>query len=97
MAYELLGAVCHVRNGYDRTLRAFDSYKVLYNEPQRFDPIMRALRDHASDLSASKREFQIACLVLLNVLVYSCDDLNKRVVLQVRQGLWCRCLPVSGS
>ncbi|NWW02442.1 FMNL2 protein, partial [Oreocharis arfaki] len=79
LVLELLAAVCLVRGGHEIILSAFDNFKEVCGEKQRFEKLMEHFRneDNNIDFMAS-----VACMQFINIVVHSVEDMNFRVHLQ---------------
>ncbi|NWV91032.1 FMNL3 protein, partial [Machaerirhynchus nigripectus] len=79
LVLELLAAVCLVRGGHEIILAAFDNFKEVCGEKQRFEKLMEHFRneDNNIDFMAS-----VACMQFINIVVHSVEDMNFRVHLQ---------------
>nr|WAW84859.1 formin-like 1 [Halisarca dujardinii] len=75
---ELLAAVCLVRGGHEKIMKAVDSFKVQQRETHRFEKLVQVFKESGSDSA----EFAIACMNFINVVVHTTEDLNYRVYLQ---------------
>ncbi|XP_056143205.1 formin-like protein 1 isoform X2 [Lampris incognitus] len=77
LVLELLAAVCLVRGGHDIILSAFDNFKEVSREKNRFEKLMEYF---ASD--DSNMDFLVACMQFINIVVHSVENMNFRVHLQ---------------
>ncbi|XP_075913628.1 formin-like protein 2 isoform X2 [Petromyzon marinus] len=77
LVLELLAAVCLVRGGHEIILSAFDNFKEVCGEKQRFERLMEYFRNEDSNI-----DFMVACMQFINIVVHSVDDMNFRVHLQ---------------
>ncbi|XP_053119137.1 formin-like protein 1 isoform X3 [Hemicordylus capensis] len=77
LVLELLAAVCLVRGGHDIILAAFDNFKEVCGEKNRFEKLMEYFRNEESNI-----DFMVACMQFINIVVHSVEDMNFRVFLQ---------------
>uniref|UniRef100_A0A8C9WLD5 Formin like 1 n=1 Tax=Scleropages formosus TaxID=113540 RepID=A0A8C9WLD5_SCLFO len=77
LVLELLAAVCLVRGGHDIILRAFDNFKEVCGEKNRFEKLMEYFRNEDSNI-----DFMVACMQFINIVVHSVENMNFRVHLQ---------------
>uniref|UniRef100_A0A8C2YG70 Formin like 1 n=1 Tax=Coturnix japonica TaxID=93934 RepID=A0A8C2YG70_COTJA len=77
LVLELLAAVCLVRGGHDIILAAFDNFKEVCGEKNRFEKLMEYFRNEDSNI-----DFMVACMQFINIVVHSVEDMNFRVHLQ---------------
>ncbi|KAK0142669.1 Formin-like protein 2 [Merluccius polli] len=85
LVLELLAAVCLVRGGHDIILSAFDNFKVVSREKNRFEKLMEYFNNDDSNI-----DFMVACMQFINIVVHSVENMNLRVHLQyefTNQGL----------
>ncbi|KAG7459683.1 hypothetical protein MATL_G00213250 [Megalops atlanticus] len=77
LVLELLAAVCLVRGGHDIIISAFDNFKEVCGEKNRFEKLMEYFRNEDSNI-----DFMVACMQFINIVVHSVDNMNFRVHLQ---------------
>uniref|UniRef100_A0AAZ3PJS8 Formin-like 2a n=1 Tax=Oncorhynchus tshawytscha TaxID=74940 RepID=A0AAZ3PJS8_ONCTS len=77
LVLELLAAVCLVRGGHEIILSAFDNFKEVCAETQRFERLMEHFKDMDNNI-----DFMVACMQFINIVVHSVEDMNFRVHLQ---------------
>ncbi|XP_067299365.1 formin-like protein 2 isoform X3 [Pseudorasbora parva] len=77
LVLELLAAVCLVRGGHEIILSAFDHFKEVCAEDQRFEKLMEHFRNEDNNI-----DFMVACMQFINIVVHSVEDMNFRVHLQ---------------
>ncbi|XP_030642365.1 formin-like protein 2 [Chanos chanos] len=77
LVLELLAAVCLVRGGHEIILSAFDNFKEVCAETQRFEKLMEYFKNEDSNV-----DFMVACMQFINIVVHSVEDMNFRVHLQ---------------
>uniref|UniRef100_H3DQP7 Formin like 2 n=1 Tax=Tetraodon nigroviridis TaxID=99883 RepID=H3DQP7_TETNG len=77
LVLELLAAVCLVRGGHEIILSAFDNFKEVCMETQRFEKLMEYFKNEDSNI-----DFMVACMQFINIVVHSVEDMNFRVHLQ---------------
>ncbi|KAL4660523.1 formin-like protein 1 isoform X2 [Arapaima gigas] len=77
LVLELLAAVCLVRGGHDIILRAFDNFKEVCGEKNRFEKLMEYFRNEDTNI-----DFMVACMQFINIVVHSVENMNFRVHLQ---------------
>ncbi|XP_066483095.1 formin-like protein 1 isoform X2 [Tiliqua scincoides] len=77
LVLELLAAVCLVRGGHDIILAAFDNFKEVCSEKNRFEKLMEYFRNEESNI-----DFMVACMQFINIVVHSVENMNFRVFLQ---------------
>ncbi|XP_053707786.1 formin-like protein 1 [Synchiropus splendidus] len=77
LVLELLAAVCLVRGGHDIILSAFDNFKEVSKERNRFEKLMEYFIDDDSNI-----DFMVACMQFINIVVHSVENMNFRVHLQ---------------
>ncbi|XP_023687348.2 formin-like protein 3 isoform X2 [Paramormyrops kingsleyae] len=77
LVLELLAAVCLVRGGHEIILSAFDHFKEVCREKQRFEKLMDYFRSEDGNI-----DFMVACMQFINIVVHSVEDMNFRVHLQ---------------
>ncbi|MBN3294457.1 FMNL3 protein, partial [Polypterus senegalus] len=77
LVLELLAAVCLVRGGHEIILSAFDNFKEVCKEKQRFEKLMDYFQNEDSNI-----DFMVACMQFINIVVHSVEDMNFRVHLQ---------------
>ncbi|KAG7466951.1 hypothetical protein MATL_G00147870 [Megalops atlanticus] len=77
LVLELLAAVCLVRGGHEIILSAFDNFKEVCAESQRFEKLMEHFKNEDNNI-----DFMVACMQFINIVVHSVEDMNFRVHLQ---------------
>ncbi|XP_028311559.1 formin-like protein 1 [Gouania willdenowi] len=77
LVLELLAAVCLVRGGHDIILSAFDNFKEVSREKNRFEKLMKYFMYDDSNI-----DFMVACMQFINIVVHSVENMNFRVHLQ---------------
>uniref|UniRef100_A0A8C3FZS1 Formin like 1 n=1 Tax=Cyclopterus lumpus TaxID=8103 RepID=A0A8C3FZS1_CYCLU len=77
LVLELLAAVCLVRGGHDIILLAFDNFKEVSREKNRFEKLMEYFINDDSNI-----DFMVACMQFINIVVHSVENMNFRVHLQ---------------
>uniref|UniRef100_A0A8C4GEA0 Formin-like 2a n=1 Tax=Dicentrarchus labrax TaxID=13489 RepID=A0A8C4GEA0_DICLA len=77
LVLELLAAVCLVRGGHEIILSAFDNFKEVCIETQRFERLMEYFKNEDNNI-----DFMVACMQFINIVVHSVEDMNFRVHLQ---------------
>ncbi|XP_042350155.1 formin-like protein 2 isoform X2 [Plectropomus leopardus] len=77
LVLELLAAVCLVRGGHEIILSAFDNFKEVCMEEQRFERLMEYFKNEDNNI-----DFMVACMQFINIVVHSVEDMNFRVHLQ---------------
>uniref|UniRef100_A0A8C3QRM9 Formin like 1 n=1 Tax=Cyanoderma ruficeps TaxID=181631 RepID=A0A8C3QRM9_9PASS len=77
LVLELLAAVCLVRGGHGIILAAFDNFKEVCGEKNRFEKLMEYFRNEDTNI-----DFMVACMQFINIVVHSVDNMNFRVFLQ---------------
>uniref|UniRef100_A0A8C6UYC7 Formin-like 2a n=1 Tax=Neogobius melanostomus TaxID=47308 RepID=A0A8C6UYC7_9GOBI len=77
LVLELLAAVCLVRGGHEIILSAFDNFKEVCAEEQRFEKLMEYFKNEDNNI-----DFMVACMQFINIVVHSVEDMNFRVHLQ---------------
>ncbi|XP_034271877.1 formin-like protein 1 isoform X6 [Pantherophis guttatus] len=77
LVLELLAAVCLVRGGHDIILAAFDNFKEVCGEKNRFEKLMEYFRNEDSNI-----DFMVACMQFINIVVHSVENMNFRAFLQ---------------
>ncbi|XP_042360198.1 LOW QUALITY PROTEIN: formin-like protein 1 [Plectropomus leopardus] len=77
LVLELLAAVCLVRGGHDIILSAFDNFKEVSKEKNRFEKLMEYFISDDSNI-----DFMVACMQFINIVVHSVENMNFRVHLQ---------------
>ncbi|XP_049860745.1 formin-like protein isoform X4 [Schistocerca gregaria] len=78
LVLELLAAICLVKGGHEIILSAFDNFKEVCHESQRFHTLM----DYFINYQVFHIEFMVACMQFVNIVVHSVEDMNFRVHLQ---------------
>uniref|UniRef100_A0A3P9D6Q4 Formin like 1 n=1 Tax=Maylandia zebra TaxID=106582 RepID=A0A3P9D6Q4_9CICH len=77
LVLELLAAVCLVRGGHDIILSAFDNFKEVSKEKNRFEKLMEYFVNDDNNI-----DFMVACMQFINIVVHSVENMNFRVHLQ---------------
>ncbi|XP_035037319.2 formin-like protein 1 isoform X1 [Hippoglossus stenolepis] len=77
LVLELLAAVCLVRGGHDIILSAFDNFKEVSKERNRFEKLMEYFINDDCNI-----DFMVACMQFINIVVHSVENMNFRVHLQ---------------
>ncbi|XP_016098882.1 formin-like protein 2 isoform X2 [Sinocyclocheilus grahami] len=77
LVLELLAAVCLVRGGHEIILSAFDHFKEVCSEDQRFEKLMEHFKNEDNNI-----DFMVACMQFINIVVHSVEEMNFRVHLQ---------------
>ncbi|XP_061567977.1 formin-like protein 1 [Cololabis saira] len=77
LVLELLAAVCLVRGGHDIILSAFDNFKEVSKERNRFEKLMEYFVHDDNNI-----DFMVACMQFINIVVHSVENMNFRVHLQ---------------
>ncbi|KAJ8404276.1 hypothetical protein AAFF_G00340490 [Aldrovandia affinis] len=77
LVLELLAAVCLVRGGHDIILSAFNNFKEVSGERNRFEKLMEYFTHEDSNI-----DFMVACMQFINIVVHSVENMNCRVHLQ---------------
>uniref|UniRef100_A0A8C9YNW7 Formin like 1 n=1 Tax=Sander lucioperca TaxID=283035 RepID=A0A8C9YNW7_SANLU len=77
LVLELLAAVCLVRGGHDIILSAFDNFREVSREKNRFEKLMEYFINDDSNI-----DFMVACMQFINIVVHSVENMNFRVHLQ---------------
>ncbi|XP_077009953.1 formin-like protein 2 isoform X5 [Tamandua tetradactyla] len=77
LVLELLAAVCLVRGGHEIILSAFDNFKEVCGEKQRFEKLMEHFKNEDNNI-----DFMVASMQFINIVVHSVEDMNFRVHLQ---------------
>ncbi|XP_069004810.1 formin-like protein 1 [Embiotoca jacksoni] len=77
LVLELLAAVCLVRGGHDIILSAFDNFKEVSREKNRFEKLMEYFISDDNNI-----DFMVACMQFINIVVHSVENMNFRVHLQ---------------
>lgn len=78
LVLELLAAICLVKGGHEIILSAFDNFKNVCHETQRFQTLM----EYFMNFEAFNIDFMVACMQFINIVVHSVEDMNYRVHLQ---------------
>ncbi|XP_029819159.1 formin-like protein 1 [Manacus vitellinus] len=68
---------CLVRGGHDIILAAFDNFKEVCGEKNRFEKLMEYFRNEDTNI-----DFMVACMQFINIVVHSVENMNFRVFLQ---------------
>ncbi|XP_057673867.1 formin-like protein 1 isoform X2 [Corythoichthys intestinalis] len=77
LVLELLAAVCLVRGGHDIILLAFDNFREVSKERNRFEKLMEYFINDDCNI-----DFMVACMQFINIVVHSVENMNFRVHLQ---------------
>ncbi|XP_060758045.1 formin-like protein 1 [Neoarius graeffei] len=77
LVLELLAAVCLVRGGHDIIISAFNNFKDVSGEKNRFEKLMEYFSSDDSNI-----DFMVACMQFINIVVHSVENMNFRVHLQ---------------
>ncbi|KAG7334738.1 hypothetical protein KOW79_001334 [Hemibagrus wyckioides] len=77
LVLELLAAVCLVRGGHDIIISAFNNFKEVSGEKNRFEKLMEYFSTDDSNI-----DFMVACMQFINIVVHSVENMNFRVHLQ---------------
>ncbi|XP_076826462.1 formin-like 1b isoform X2 [Brachyhypopomus gauderio] len=77
LVLELLAAVCLVRGGHAIILSAFNNFKEVSGEKQRFEKLMDYFQNGDNNI-----DFMVACMQFINIVVHSVENMNFRVHLQ---------------
>ncbi|KAK7118699.1 hypothetical protein R3I94_022257 [Phoxinus phoxinus] len=77
LVLELLAAVCLVRGGHEMIIAAFNNFKEVSGEKNRFEKLMEYFTNEDSNI-----DFMVACMQFINIIVHSVEDMNFRVYLQ---------------
>ncbi|XP_056609906.1 formin-like protein 1 [Triplophysa dalaica] len=77
LVLELLAAVCLVRGGHDIIISAFNNFKDVSGEKNRFEKLMEYFMHDDSNI-----DFMVACMQFINIVVHSVENMNFRVHLQ---------------
>ncbi|KAK2829645.1 hypothetical protein Q7C36_017635 [Tachysurus vachellii] len=77
LVLELLAAVCLVRGGHDIIISAFNNFKDVSGEKNRFEKLMEYFSTDDSNI-----DFMVACMQFINIVVHSVENMNFRVHLQ---------------
>ncbi|KAM9394005.1 formin-like protein 1 [Pholidichthys leucotaenia] len=77
LVLELLAAVCLVRGGHEIILSAFDNFKEVSREKNRFEKLMEYFVNDDNNI-----DFMVACMQFINIMVHSVENMNFRVHLQ---------------
>ncbi|KAM9746575.1 LOW QUALITY PROTEIN: formin-like protein 1 [Menidia menidia] len=77
LVLELLAAVCLVRGGHEIILSAFDNFKEVSKERNRFEKLMEYFINDDNNI-----DFMVACMQFINIVVHSVENMNFRVHLQ---------------
>ncbi|XP_065111591.2 formin-like protein 1 [Paramisgurnus dabryanus] len=77
LVLELLAAVCLVRGGHDIIISAFDNFKEVSGEKNRFEKLVEYFMHDDSNI-----DFMVACMQFINIVVHSVENMNFRVHLQ---------------
>ncbi|XP_026056489.1 formin-like protein 1 [Carassius auratus] len=77
LVLELLAAVCLVRGGHEMIIAAFNNFKEVCGEKNRFEKLMEYFRNEDNNI-----DFMVACMQFINIVVHSEENMNFRVYLQ---------------
>ncbi|TRZ00317.1 hypothetical protein DNTS_034092 [Danionella cerebrum] len=77
LVLELLAAVCLVRGGHEMILAAFNNFREVCGEKNRFEKLMEYFTNEDSNI-----DFMVACMQFINIVVHSVENMNFRVFLQ---------------
>ncbi|XP_058620590.1 formin-like protein 1 [Onychostoma macrolepis] len=77
LVLELLAAVCLVRGGHEIIIAAFNNFKDVCGEKDRFEKLMEYFRNDDNNI-----DFMVACMQFINIVVHSVENMNFRVYLQ---------------
>ncbi|XP_050954663.1 formin-like protein 1 isoform X1 [Labeo rohita] len=77
LVLELLAAVCLVRGGHEIIIAAFDNFKEVCGEKNRFEKLMEYFSNEDNNI-----DFMVACMQFINIVVHSVENMNFRVYLQ---------------
>uniref|UniRef100_A0A672L5N3 Formin like 1 n=1 Tax=Sinocyclocheilus grahami TaxID=75366 RepID=A0A672L5N3_SINGR len=77
LVLELLAAVCLVRGGHEMIIAAFNNFKEVCGEKNRFEKLMEYFRNDDNNI-----DFMVACMQFINIVVHSVENMNFRVYLQ---------------
>uniref|UniRef100_A0A9J7X261 Formin-like 1a n=1 Tax=Cyprinus carpio carpio TaxID=630221 RepID=A0A9J7X261_CYPCA len=77
LVLELLAAVCLVRGGHEMIIAAFNNFKEVCGEKNRFEKLMEYFRNDDINI-----DFMVACMQFINIVVHSVENMNFRVYLQ---------------
>ncbi|XP_016146869.1 formin-like protein 1 isoform X2 [Sinocyclocheilus grahami] len=77
LVLELLAAVCLVRGGHEMIIAAFNNFKEVCGEKNRFEKLMEYFRNEDNNI-----DFMVACMQFINIAVHSVENMNFRVYLQ---------------
>ncbi|XP_016418142.1 formin-like protein 1 [Sinocyclocheilus rhinocerous] len=77
LVLELLAAVCLVRGGHEMIIAAFNNFKEVCGEKNRFEKLMEYYRNDDNNI-----DFMVACMQFINIVVHSVENMNFRVYLQ---------------
>ncbi|ROI16387.1 Formin-like protein 3 [Anabarilius grahami] len=72
LVLELLAAVCLVRGGHEMIIAAFNNFKEVSGEKNRFEKLMEYFRNEDSNID----------FMFINIVVHSVENMNFRVYLQ---------------
>lgn len=78
LVLELLAAICLVKGGHEIILSSFDNFKEICQETKRFQTLM----EYFMNYEAFNKDFMVACMQFVNIVVHSVEDMNYRVHLQ---------------
>ena len=78
LVLELLAAVCLVDGGHSIVLRAFDNFKDVYKEMNRFETLVNYFRRDSNECDFNI-DFMVACMQFINIKVHSTQNMNFRV------------------
>ncbi|KAL1248353.1 hypothetical protein QQF64_021671 [Cirrhinus molitorella] len=77
LVLELLAAVCLVRGGHEIIIAAFNNFKEVCGEKNRFEKLMEYFSNEDNNF-----DFMVACMQFINIVVHSVENMNFRVYLQ---------------
>ncbi|NXD28799.1 FMNL1 protein, partial [Spelaeornis formosus] len=77
LVLELLGAICLARGGHDIIMAAFDNFKEVCREKNRFEKLMEYFQNEDTNI-----DFKVACMKFINIVVHSVENRNFCVFLQ---------------
>uniref|UniRef100_A0A8C2KX11 Formin like 1 n=1 Tax=Cyprinus carpio TaxID=7962 RepID=A0A8C2KX11_CYPCA len=77
LVLELLAAVCLVQGGHKMIIAAFNNFKEVCGEKDRFEKLMEYFTNEDNNI-----DFMVACMQFINIIVHSVENMNFRVYLQ---------------
>uniref|UniRef100_A0A9J8BCH8 Formin-like 1 n=1 Tax=Cyprinus carpio carpio TaxID=630221 RepID=A0A9J8BCH8_CYPCA len=77
LVLELLAAVCLVQGGHKMITAAFNNFKEVCGEKDRFEKLMEYFTNEDNNI-----DFMVACMQFINIIVHSVENMNFRVYLQ---------------